>query len=173
MVEWHHRLDGHESWWWTERPGSCWWTGRRGMPQSMGSQRVRHDWATELIADLQCFISFKCTAKWISYTNTYTNTHTHLWGFPGGTSVKEPTCLCWRHKRCGFDSPGGGHGNQLQYSCLENPTARGVWLAAVHRVAKSQTQLKQLSTHGYICIFRFFSLINNCKILTIIPCTIW
>ena len=37
-------------------------------------------------------------------------------GFPGGTSGKEPTCQCRRHKRCGFDpwvrkSPGGGHGN--------------------------------------------------------------
>ena len=36
-------------------------------------------------------------------------------------------------------SPGGGHGNPLQYSCLENPMDRGGWQAAVHRVAKSQT----------------------------------
>ena len=43
-------------------------------------------------------------------------------------------------------SPGGGHGNPLQYSCLENPTDRGAQRAMVHRVAKSQTQLKQLST---------------------------
>jgi len=39
-------------------------------------------------------------------------------------------------------SPGGGHGNLLQYSCLENPMDRGPWRATVHRVAKSQTQLK-------------------------------
>ena len=44
MVGWHHQLNGHElsklwSWWWAERPGVL---------QSMGSQRVRHDWATEL-----------------------------------------------------------------------------------------------------------------------------
>ena len=39
-------------------------------------------------------------------------------------------------------SPGGGHGNPLQYSCQEHPTDRGVWQAATHRVAKSQTQLK-------------------------------
>ena len=39
-------------------------------------------------------------------------------------------------------SPGGGHDNPLQYSCLENPTDRGPWQAMVHRVAKSQTQLK-------------------------------
>ena len=30
-------------------------------------------------------------------------------------------------------SPGGGHGNSLQYSCLENPMDRGVWQATVHR----------------------------------------
>ena len=44
--------------------------------------------------------------------------------------------------------PGGGHGNPLQYSCLENPMDRGAWQATVHRVTKSQTQLKRLSTHA-------------------------
>ena len=39
-------------------------------------------------------------------------------------------------------SPGGGHGNPLQYSCLENPRDRGAWWAMVHGVAKSQTQMK-------------------------------
>ena len=39
-------------------------------------------------------------------------------------------------------SPGGGHSNPLQYSCLENPMDRGAWQATVHRIAKSQTQLK-------------------------------
>ena len=38
-------------------------------------------------------------------------------------------------------SPGGGHGNPLQYSCLENPMDRGTWWATVHGVAKSRTQL--------------------------------
>ena len=36
-------------------------------------------------------------------------------------------------------SPGGGHGNPLQYSCLENPMDRGAWQATVHGVAKSRT----------------------------------
>ena len=44
-------------------------------------------------------------------------------------------------------SPGEGHGNPLQYSCLENPMDTGAWGATVHRVAKSQTWLKQLSMH--------------------------
>ena len=34
-------------------------------------------------------------------------------------------------------SPGGGHGNPLQYSCLENPMDRGALQASVHGVAKS------------------------------------
>ena len=38
-------------------------------------------------------------------------------------------------------SPGGGHGNPLQYSCLENPMDRGPWWATVHGVTKNQTQL--------------------------------
>ena len=42
-------------------------------------------------------------------------------------------------------SPGRGHGNPLQYSCLENPMDRGAWRAIDLRVAKSQTRLKQLS----------------------------
>ena len=35
-------------------------------------------------------------------------------------------------------SPGGGHGNPLQYSCLENPMDRGAWWSTVHGLAKSQ-----------------------------------
>ena len=46
-------------------------------------------------------------------------------------------------------SLGGGHGNPLQYSCLENPTDRGAWKATVHRVAKSQTWLKRPNKHAH------------------------
>ena len=45
-------------------------------------------------------------------------------------------------------SPGGGHSNSLQYSCLENPMDRGAWKATVHRVAKSWTRLNQLNMHA-------------------------
>ena len=41
-------------------------------------------------------------------------------------------------------SPGGGHGNPLQYFYLENPMDRGAWQATVHGVAMSWTHLKQL-----------------------------
>ena len=56
-------------------------------------------------------------------------------------------------------SPGGGNGNPLHYSCLENPTDRGVWQSIVHGVVKNQTQLKQLSAHTpeRQCIFPIFS----------------
>ena len=64
-------------------------------------------------------------------------------------------------------SPGGGHGNPLQYSCLENPMDRGAWRATVHRVAKSQTRLsdftftlhfpaleKEMATHSSVLAWR-------------------
>ena len=46
-------------------------------------------------------------------------------------------------------SPGGGRGNPLQYSHLENPMDRGAWRATVHRVSKSRTQQKWLSTQPW------------------------
>ena len=45
-------------------------------------------------------------------------------------------------------SPGGGHGNPPQHSCLENPMDRGAWWTTVHGVAKNQTLLKQLSMNA-------------------------
>ena len=46
-------------------------------------------------------------------------------------------------------SPGGGHANQLQYSCLGNPMDWRVWWATMHRVTKSWTWLKRLNTHRH------------------------
>ena len=66
-----------------------------------------------------------------------------LRGFRSGASGKEPTSagdvrdLGWI-PRSGR-SPGGGHGNPLQKSCLENPMDRGAWWAMVHRIARSRT----------------------------------
>ena len=47
-------------------------------------------------------------------------------------------------------SPGELNGNQLLYSCLENPMDKGTWWATVHRVAKSRTQLKRVNTHTQV-----------------------
>ena len=46
------------------------------------------------------------------------------------------------------NSLGGGQGNPLQYSCLENPTDRGAWRATVHGVTQSGMRPKRLSTHA-------------------------
>ena len=74
--------------------GGAWWT-----IWSMGSQRVRHDWATSLSLSML------------------------LRGFPGGSDGKESACNAGdlgSIPELGR-SPGGGHGNPLQYSYLENP----------------------------------------------------
>ena len=48
---------------------------------------------------------------------------------------------------------GEGNGTPLQYSCLENPMDGGAWWAAVHGVAKSQTQLSDFTfTFSLSCI---------------------
>ena len=46
-------------------------------------------------------------------------------------------------------SSAGGHGNPLQYYCLENHMDRGVWWATVHSVARSQTWVKWFSTQAH------------------------
>ena len=74
--------------------------------------------------------------------NKYMHAHTHTYmGFPGGLSSRESTCNIGdvgSIPRSGR-SPGGGHGNLLQHSCLEHPMNRGAWWATTHRVTKSWT----------------------------------
>ena len=63
--------------------------------------------------------------------------------FPGGSDGKESACNAGDLGSIpGLRrSPGGGHGNPLQYSCLENPMDRGAWQATVHGVTKGWTRL--------------------------------
>ena len=62
-------------------------------------------------------------------------------------TAKEPPCQYRRGLIPGLGrSLGGGHSNPLQYSCLDNLMDRGAWWAMVHRVTKSWTWLKGLST---------------------------
>ena len=66
------------------------------------------------------------------------------WGdFPGGKDGKVSACNVGDLGSIPGSgrSPGKGNGNPLQYSCLENPMDGGAWLATIHGVAKSQTQL--------------------------------
>ena len=62
-------------------------------------------------------------------------------GFPHGSDGKESTCNAGELGSIpGLGRPpGGGHGNPLQYSCLENPMNREAWGATVHGVAKNQS----------------------------------
>ena len=61
-----------------------------------------------------------------------------LSGFPGRAGGKGPACQCERHETW-VRSPGGEHGNGLQYSCLGNPMDRGAWQTTAHGVTDSQT----------------------------------
>ena len=76
-------------------------------------------------------------------------------------------------------SPGGGHSNPLQYSCLEKPVERGAWWATVHGVAKSRAWLSKLScTH----LQRFFEkslhsykvfMVRDTKARAVSECELW
>ena len=83
----------------------------------------------------------------------FLNLVTEKQGFPGGASGEEAPTNAGDIRDAGLipgpgRSPEEGHGNPLQYSCLENLMDRGAWQAAVHRVTKSRTRLKQLGTHA-------------------------
>ena len=74
-------------------------------------------------------------------------------GFPGGSAGKESACKAGDTGDAGLipgsgRSPGGGYGNPLQYSCLENPMDTGAWQDSVPGVAKSWTRPRHLSTHA-------------------------
>ena len=75
------------------------------------------------------------------------------WGrgsFPDGLVVKNlPTGDSGSIPRLGR-SPGGGHGNPLRYSCLENPTGRGAWWATVHRFA--ELDMSEVTEHAGVCV---------------------
>ena len=77
--------------------------------------------------------------------------HTGL-GFPGDSDNKESACNAGDLGSIPGSrrSPGEGNGNLLQYTCLESPLDRGAWWATVHKVTKSQTLLKQLSTNAVV-----------------------
>ena len=51
------------------------------------------------------------------------------------------------------DLPGGGHGNPVQYSCLENPMDRGAWRATVHGFAESGMTEQLTITHNFTLNF--------------------
>ena len=80
---------------------------------------------------LRLFYTFSCSPIW------------HYLGFAGGSDSKESACNIGDPGSIPESgrSPGEGNGNPLQCSFLENFMSRGAWLATVHGIAKSQTQL--------------------------------
>jgi len=91
------------------------------------------------------------------------------WGIRELSGVKGIfyTLIMLSFYRCLQLTNGEGDGTPLQYSCLENPTDRGAWWAAVHGVAKSRTQLsdftftfhfhtleKEMATHSSVLAWR-------------------
>ena len=77
-----------------------------------------------------------------------------LLGFSGGSGGKEPTCNVedLSPNPVLGKSPGGGHGNPLQYSCLENSMDRRAWQATVHGFKESDTT-EWLSTAQHSLVF--------------------
>ena len=85
----------------------------------------------------------KLISRFLSFMKSLTSL-----GFPCSSVSKESACNARGIGDMGSvpgsgRSPGGGNGNPLQYSCLENPVDRGAWWATVHRVTKSQTRLSE------------------------------
>ena len=100
---------------WTEEPGGL---------QSMGLQRVGHDWAT--------------------------NIHTHSGGSDGKASVYNVGDLSSIPGSGRY--PGKGNGNPFQYYCPENPVDGGAWKATVHGVTKSLTQLSDSTQNSKVLL---------------------
>ena len=79
-------------------------------------------------------------------------------GFPGGVSGNKPGCQCRRCKRSRFPGvrkiPWRRARQPTPVFFLENPMDRRAWQATVHRVTKSQTQLKQLRTQALKDLFK-------------------
>ena len=129
------------TWVWVNS-GNWWWRGKPGVLQSMGSQRVGHDWAIELNWQVSSIQeereSFEC-----GDLHNITGSTLGVGGVPGGSVVKNlPANAGDTGSIAGSGrSPGEGNGNALQYSCLGNPMDRGAWWATVHGVRESRSQL--------------------------------
>ena len=91
-----------------------------------------------------------------------------IWASQVVLVVKEHTCQCRRHRRHELDSweikeisPGGGHGNPVQYSCLENPMDQKVWRATVHRGCE-ESDKTEVTQHALLLLLSHFSRVRLC-----------
>ena len=98
----------------------------------------------------QCYV-----AAWIG--REFREEWIHVWASQVEPVVKNPPANAEDETDVGSipgsdRSPGGGHGNPPQYSCLENPMDRGAWWATVYEVAKSRRQLSKETTTFTTCM---------------------
>ena len=104
---------------------------------------------------------FRCTARWFSYTHTQIlllklfSVIGYYLGFPGGSDGKESACNVGDLGSIpGLGrSPGGGHGNPLQYSCLENPVGQRSQVGYSLWGYKKLDTTEQISTHSTNILF--------------------
>ena len=99
---------------------------------------------------------------WCIYIYMYIYTYVHLGDSTGKNKKENPPASAGAVRYTGLipgsgRSPGGGHSNPCQYSCLENPMDRGAWRATVHGVTHNRTWLKWLSMWAQMYILKFQS----------------
>ena len=99
----------------------------------------------------------------------YTHVVHNIWNiFPGGSDGKESACSTGNPGSIPGSgrSPGGGHGNSLQYSCLENRRDRGAWWAIAPGVTESDMAEVTEHTHTHREVF-VYSIYMKCSEQTI------
>ena len=143
----------------------AWRATVHGVPklQPMGSDMTEgltlESWCHPPLIPLTCVCVCVCVCRCV-------------YGFPQWLSSKESACdagvtggmcLIPGSER----SFGGGHGNPLQYSCLENAMDGGAWWATVHGVAKSRTRLSDFTSLQHLsnCNLTGFARACTCAVL--------
>ena len=150
---------------WTSSPTQVLSTQNTSFPEVLFSALSPSTSQTGTLFSTFCQLSIPpCSPAYFALTHIKDNSLLPLYSlwwlieepkdFPGDASGKEPLPLTSAGERRDLGSmpwsgrsPGGGHGNPLQYSFLEYPTDREAWRATVHRVKKNWAWLKQLGMH--------------------------
>ena len=149
---------------WTEEPGGL---------QSIGFQRVRHDWS-----DLACTewdrpqntryfstysLFFQIPVQHACFSHLYLSVSTILLGFPGGSVVKNLPAKqdMWVQSLGQKDPLEKENGNPLQYSCLRNAMDRGAWRTTVHGVANELDTTEWLINNRVLCCVLSHSVVSD------------
>ena len=112
---WHGWMASPTQWTWVwVGSGSWWWTGRPGVLQSMGLQRVRHDWATELNWYIYSLIALKCCVSfcWCNKVNHYMCTCISSLLYVESRKIVQMNLVPGQEWRCKHENTGWGAGGQ-------------------------------------------------------------